>query len=462
MLAIRLLAVRGTRGVRRTDALWLIGDVVAALGIAGGAWWWNANRAPALPASVAALERPAPAQNGFDLYRRAAHQVALRSEVDGALPRWNSKSPPSTAAEREALVAANAEALATLRQGFPLPYRHPYTRSLNEDSQWYAGMRTLARLLAVESQVRKDRGDVAGAAGSALQAMRLGLDLPAGGGGLLAGLNGMTCEGLGRRFLWPLVPSLSAPQARALVRELEALEARRVPFSSLLDGERFTTANSLVTELAGHNAYASFLPVGCLVGGGGEREQAPPMSPAVAHTYVLAFHVRKTKTQVLDDYLRHVQGVKAFTAQPYAPGRAEPEPPDDLVNRFVHPEYLRADFKWRDSAAQTRLLTVALAVRAFHTERGTYPTSLDHLAHMGYLACVPADPFADEHGTPLRYKRRSRAAGFLLYSVGADGKDDDGMAPVATHEKGGKPKFWNVPEDSGDFVVGVNTFGSPR
>lgn len=67
-----------------------------------------------------------------------------------------------------------------------------------------------------------------------------------------------------------------------------------------------------------------------------------------------------------------------------------------------------------------RLPQLGLALAAFRHDRGEFPASLDALAP-GYLKSVPLDPFTDK---PFHYRRDG--AGYLLYSVGENGKDDGG------------------------------------
>ena len=57
---------------------------------------------------------------------------------------------------------------------------------------------------------------------------------------------------------------------------------------------------------------------------------------------------------------------------------------------------------------------------AYRADTGRYPARLAELAPK-YLAAVPDDLFA---GKPLVY--RPSEAGYLLYSVGINGKDDGG------------------------------------
>jgi hypothetical protein len=74
-----------------------------------------------------------------------------------------------------------------------------------------------------------------------------------------------------------------------------------------------------------------------------------------------------------------------------------------------------------DRAEQTqRNLHVAFALEAYRRDEGRYPAQLGALAPK-YLRAVPGDLFADR---PLTY--RPAKGGYLLYSVGLNGKDDGG------------------------------------
>jgi hypothetical protein len=61
-----------------------------------------------------------------------------------------------------------------------------------------------------------------------------------------------------------------------------------------------------------------------------------------------------------------------------------------------------------------------MAVERYRLARGALPSSLGDLVP-AYLDIVPEDPFT---GQPLRYEKLGR--GFVVYSVGPDGRDDGG------------------------------------
>jgi hypothetical protein len=76
-----------------------------------------------------------------------------------------------------------------------------------------------------------------------------------------------------------------------------------------------------------------------------------------------------------------------------------------------------------DRAEQTRRnLELAFVLLAFKKDTGKYPTTLAELAPK-YLPSVPDDLFS---GKPLIYKPTEN--GYLLYSVGVNGKDDGGQS----------------------------------
>ncbi len=95
----------------------------------------------------------------------------------------------------------------------------------------------------------------------------------------------------------------------------------------------------------------------------------------------------------------------------------------NLVISLLMPAFQKAQTA-SDRWEQTRRnLGVAFALAAYRRDTGHYPAKLDDLAPK-YLAAIPADLFS---GKPLIY--RPTANGYLLYSVGVNGKDDGGRTP---------------------------------
>ena len=85
---------------------------------------------------------------------------------------------------------------------------------------------------------------------------------------------------------------------------------------------------------------------------------------------------------------------------------------------------------WRDQA-EMRCTAAALAVERYRLKHGRWPERLDDLAPT-FLKAVPADPF---DGKPLRYRHDEQ--GVVVYSVGADRRDDGGaFDTLNTHKDG--------------------------
>lgn len=86
--------------------------------------------------------------------------------------------------------------------------------------------------------------------------------------------------------------------------------------------------------------------------------------------------------------------------------------------------------------AETNALITTIAILRYKSEKGEYPSDLHELLATGYLNELPMDPYSDN---PLIYK--CTGDDFILYSIGADFKDD-----------GGKPSRWGKDKQGGDQV----------
>jgi hypothetical protein len=141
---------------------------------------------------------------------------------------------------------------------------------------------------------------------------------------------------------------------------------------------------------------------------------------------------RAERQKELEKMQRDAKALKAATSPPWSVvrillGKDSPEAKAGKLfgDRLVilpmtyAGEFL--DFHDRDEQVQ-RNVQVAFALAAYHTDRGSYPTKLSHLAPT-YLAFVPADLFS---GQALIYRPSDK--GYLLYSVGVNAKDDGGRS----------------------------------
>jgi hypothetical protein len=93
-----------------------------------------------------------------------------------------------------------------------------------------------------------------------------------------------------------------------------------------------------------------------------------------------------------------------------------------VVSVVAVPVYSRATQARDEGVARLHLMQAALALRAYQTAHDQYPASLADLRAAGSWA-IPDDPFS---GTPFVYRRQG--AGYLIYSVGPDLKDNRGVS----------------------------------
>ena len=75
----------------------------------------------------------------------------------------------------------------------------------------------------------------------------------------------------------------------------------------------------------------------------------------------------------------------------------------------------------------TRGTMLLITVEGFRGERGRLPVSLDELVP-GWLDAIPADPFSTDGFVYRLVSEDPHGRDFLLYSIGADGRDDGGTS----------------------------------
>ncbi len=87
--------------------------------------------------------------------------------------------------------------------------------------------------------------------------------------------------------------------------------------------------------------------------------------------------------------------------------------------------------------AQLRAARAGLAVQRYRLVAGTLPDTLAELVPP-YIDAIPIDPF---DGNELRY--RKCGAGFVIYSIGEDLSDDEGVEKPKYEERKSHPN-WDV------------------
>ena len=101
----------------------------------------------------------------------------------------------------------------------------------------------------------------------------------------------------------------------------------------------------------------------------------------------------------------------------------EPSSPYNLIARIVAPGVARFSGRVLRGETVLRLAEVACSLERHRLAHGSYPDALQGLVPQ-YLTEVPLDPVNRQ---PLHYQKSSDGW-FQLYSVGIDGRDDQGRS----------------------------------
>ncbi len=89
-----------------------------------------------------------------------------------------------------------------------------------------------------------------------------------------------------------------------------------------------------------------------------------------------------------------------------------------ILSRIITPAFNTVVLRRDRATATVRTAQVALALKAYQAEHGTLPASLNDLKQAGWK--LPCDPFG---GGEYRYRREG--AGFVVWSIGPDMKDNN-------------------------------------
>jgi hypothetical protein len=106
-----------------------------------------------------------------------------------------------------------------------------------------------------------------------------------------------------------------------------------------------------------------------------------------------------------------------------------------ILSGLLLPAIDSAVFREASEVAHIRTAQAALAVEHFRKVHGRLPENLSELVPQ-FLAAVPQDPF---DGQPLRYHLLKK--GYVIYSVGRDGHDNNGRERPAKIKSSDKTEY---------------------
>jgi hypothetical protein len=345
--------------------------------------------------------------------------------------------------------------LATRRSRFYSPYV-PYNEGDKETHAIIAMLlpvaqaaRDVARALVCRATLRLSSGKVAEAQADLLASHRLGR-LIADGETLIESLVGIAIDGLANMGDQALAKSgkLSSKKLLDYATQLRALD-RLPPMYEAIDFlERLMYIDC--TWMVARRGTASLKHI---VGDGGQGESAfqrmvdRVITGGVEWDTVLRFGngwydrlvaagkepdyaKQKAALAELDQELRALSqnagDVKSFTLLILGKGlqAAATQRTGEVLVSLLLPATSAAFNAEHRSQIYNELTQFSLALAAYHADNGQYPAELAALKPK-YLAAIPLDRYC---GEAFRY--RTSKDGYLLYSVGANDKDDEGRGPL--------------------------------
>ena len=372
-----------------------------------------------------------PSPNAFTSFVEAGKKAG-RDEKDISDAVAASPQKAWTPAQKQALFIRNVPALAAVRHNLDVPYRD-LSGPRNYDTKFphYAHFRTLARLFVLEGNLRRETGDLSGAAQSYSDSVVFG-QRTGQGAPLIGHLVSVACQAVGRKPLWRHLGEFDAATAQKAARRLaraNQASAKNAPFSNTITEEKYWGQSELMRIF---------------------RKQGSQIP-----TNDMSFVVW-TKRDVMNNYTAYMETLAENARQPYQMHPDAPPIPRDPLNFILLPVFGKARWKSVANDTQNALLVAALAARAYEADhKGMAPPDLQSLVP-AYLEAVPVDPFSYPVA-PLR--SLVGADGQLkIYSVGADNKDDK-ATPTQNDAKDAtaKNKYLSTPSSKGDIVAGVNT-----
>lgn len=415
--------------------------------VLAGAWWWHLNRAPVVNLPPVILPSP----NGYTRLAAAARLLVRPDDIKDAVSKPGKDASGRTRkvftdAQKAELAAANRPALDAAYQALGLGIEVPTKSSFWDDTSDEKRLRQLARAYVLTGKVYETRGNFERAGELYQAAIREGIELS--DGPVITRLVGISCESLGRRSLLDLADRISLDQAKEEILRLDCWSFQRPGLDKTFAAEKRDTQAGLADVYARWNVLEAPWYLKII-----SQDKHDVLRPWQEQAKVCASLLTVSKQDVLKANARYMDAMTTWSNLPRPFDVPAPAVPSDPMNGLFASGYENVVHRDLDNRTGTALLLVKLALRAYYLSRGTYPATTYQLEREGFLYEDPADPFAPTYGNPFHYRKTK--TGYLLYSVGPDGKDDGGR-PINNRYADGTYKPWMERDSKGDVVLGVN------
>ncbi len=371
-------------------------------------WWMSLTALPKIVIPSNAL----PAVNAFDTFARAGSMLQDDNKFSYAISKTHTGKDPDdrnyTLAEKEGLLNENEPALSLFREGLKQEYMTPSYRTMDAPFPYLTNDRKIARLLTLESQVREAKGDWKGALQSHLDAIEAGNSVKKGGV-IIHALVGVACQAIGQRGAYRLFDHLTQAESKSSLATLIKIDKEDYPMSETFLQEKYFGQAGMMNIFQHHSSYQEIVK---LLGESGSGTDSKLQEVRFFFT---------DRKRILTQYGKYMDIESANATAPYASRPPALPIPNDPFLQILLPVTSQARFPAERISVANKLLIVGLALKIYKGEHGKYPAKLSELVP-GILASLPNDPFALS-GT---FQYRLDKSGYVLYSVGPDGKDDGG------------------------------------
>ncbi|MGQ9880516.1 MAG: hypothetical protein ACUVSV_06585 [Armatimonadota bacterium] len=359
--------------------------------------WWTA------PIDIPRPQRPPdPADNAYEVYRSLAAYTAQMFGSDSQLASAARELFPSSRqvrTDRPDLSRYLLQKMSPIRREYRQYLHKPCAAIIEYSSSWplpeLSEFRRWAKVEALDIALAAQEGDYARSVHDYRTVLLLSEQIRHQGL-MMHGVTGAAMQALVNQQMVTLLPRLPARACDRLVEAVREWDRKHVPPTQILPSERGVFLSTL------HDLYEGRHLARRAAAGLGLAIRWDPRWLNLRR----AAHEGETFFRELEKEWQ----------KPIVLQRRVPEP-QHRVAQLLLPMSNAFLYHHARTEARIRLLACAAAVRAYRLRHGSYPSSLQEAG----VADLNKDPFT---GGEFVYKPSEQ--GFLLYSVGEDGKDDGG------------------------------------
>jgi hypothetical protein len=384
------------------------------------------------------VKRPNP--NGFDLYIAAANALVRANPPVDQVNDPKRQTPDAaktlhSLSRKQAWLKTNAKAFTLFRQAMKTPSMHPDQRDISKKVH-LGHFIELGRTKIIEANVFKLEGRPEKAIESGLDCIQMGIDISQNSD-VIGMLVASSTQSSGVSVVDdPLIHQLTAKEANIATRCVESLIARNPTFIEAVEEDRWEYITAYLDSMRQGNEWRSYY------------YDKPSLKDRIGVHFLSPRAIIATINSDVDES-------KAFLKEPYNREKIEAiEKEFSGINQVrLKPMFCGLKFSEARRDVALKLLALRLALQAYQVEKGAYPQNLNTLSPQ-YLKVIPTDDF--KQGQPFGYRLSGK--NYVLWSVGPDGKDDNGkpIPPKKPDDKLDKPVYVNK-SALGDWVAGKNS-----